>query len=137
MGPRKAPSFNMSNITYCGIHFNEEWIREQTEEEFVDAPENRQHWKQSGFTISDKARKERLRELHRLITKNKDHENIKQPDLGGGKSEPEEYNPGKRGLSLANLEEREHEKLSDKSIKMSSDEKTERIDFSSEQREDQ
>src|ERR1700676_4498127 len=92
----------MSNITYCGIHFNVEWVQEQTEEEFVENPDNANHWKQPGFTISTKARKERLKELYQLVQKDS-HANIKQPYTSGRQPEPEQPDPGEHGSGLADV----------------------------------
>ena len=99
---RKAPPFTMSNLTYCGIHFNVEWVQEQTEEEFVENPDNANHWKQPGFTISTKARKERLKELYQLVQKDS-HANIKQPDISGGQPESGQPDPGVDGSSVPYL----------------------------------
>lgn len=127
---RKAPPFNMSNITYCGIHFNVEVIQEQTEEDFVNAPENRQHWKQPGFTISDKARKERLREIYRLVNPQKiQHAHTQQPDTSGVQPESGQPDPGIHGSSVSDLPgATEEENDLSEHLNPNSDEKIKRTD---------
>lgn len=99
---------------YEGVNWNEDWVRGQTEEEFVNNPLNAAHWTQPGFTVSEKVRQARLRELYRLLVprqsphdwlfkKEVSHEDTQQHDSGNQQAEPGGDSPEIDGIEHGDL----------------------------------
>jgi hypothetical protein len=50
-------------MNFHGVSFNEDWVKSLPQDQFVNNSLNDGLWSQPGFEVTEKARKERLREL--------------------------------------------------------------------------